>query len=127
MFTETYYSIPAFSENCGFIDHLSIAAFDPKRSSDRPERRTVTWRTGRGQARANESMLGGLQHEYSYMDAPGLPSFQFMTAGREDCTRTSGLSMRHGRCPWWDLLVGSSIALSHSRCCGHSGLRQPRS
>jgi hypothetical protein len=29
------------------------------------------------------------------MDAPGLPSFQFMTAGREDCTRTSGLSLRH--------------------------------
>jgi hypothetical protein len=33
--------------------------------------------------------------QYPYMDAPGLPSFQFMTAGREDCTRTSGLSLRH--------------------------------
>jgi hypothetical protein len=28
------------------------------------------------------------------MDAPGLPSFQFMTAKREDCTRTFGLPLR---------------------------------
>jgi hypothetical protein len=48
-----------------------------------------------GCAHASESVLVGLHHEYSYMDAPGLPSFRFMTAGREDCTRTSGLSLRH--------------------------------
>jgi len=40
-----------------------------------------------------------LENRRPYMDAPGLPSFQFMTAGREDCTRTSGLWLRHGRCP----------------------------
>lgn len=38
-------------------------------------------------------MMLGLRN--TYMDAPGLPSFQFMTAGREDCPRTSGLSLRH--------------------------------
>jgi hypothetical protein len=41
----------------------------------------------------------GVTREQPYMDAPGLPSFQFMMAGREDCTRTSGLSLRHRRCP----------------------------
>ena len=38
---------------------------------------------------SNGSIAG--RHERPYMDAPGLPSFQFMTAEREDCTRTFGL------------------------------------
>lgn len=62
------------------------------------------------------------------MDAPGLPSLQFVAALRKRLhpyIRT--FDARRTRCPRWVLLAGASIAYAHSKYLGWRGICRPRS
>ena len=51
---------------------------------------------------------------HSYMDAPGLPSAQFMTVQKVKIAPVYWTLVWRCHCPGWDSLVGASIGKVHS-------------